>query len=166
MESTRLRQSRTAAVAQPQGESEMWKHIQHLHSKVEELRLAHEEREEKPQKELDHLGHAAAAIGMVKGLEAAFKPLEAAIARDAQNDASVAQRLESLDQCIRELNACMAESQKTQERLIAALEGHARSLDEHAATMRTPKTRTGRVMTPEGPLEMTVTEAREARKGH
>lgn len=166
MEPARIRERRN----DPRGdagvgeEGQSLAHIGRLNARVSKLELdAHDRAAKEP---ADHFGEGVAIVGVVRALDAVFKRVEAAIEKDSAADERNAKATELAAQTnaqlatdVKELRGCMSQ-------LAAALTEHTRALDAHTAILRTPKTRTGRVMTPEGPIEMHITESREERKRH
>lgn len=127
----------------------LWEHVTQLHKKLGELAV------QVAGGAKDPLQDAIAAVGMVQGLQAVFEPLRAAIERDAAHDAAVGQQLAEVAGELRALREEMCASRLTNERMCAVLE-----------VLASPRTRTGRVNLPGGPVEMMITEAHEGKKGH
>lgn len=85
-------------------------------------------------------------LSMMKALEACLAPLTAAIQRDTEKDAQVAERLGSLETRLASFEQ--------------ALGSFTTTLAEFTQALHTPQTRTGIVDLPTGQVKMTITEAR------
>jgi methyl-accepting chemotaxis protein len=160
------------SVVQMRREPDVHKLFSDLRALIEEVRLeVHEklaEKDEPKEPSGDEVQGIITAASLIERriqqseeqMAAALEPIRAALQRDATYDQEVAARLERLDTSMEKTNGAL---DKLAEELRVSREFTGRltaSLEEFTRTLRTPKTRTGVVETPSGPVKMTITERR------